>query len=145
MSRRNVRGLSGASASLSFSSEILPLLSVIIEVTVIASKRRESSEASMLAHALAVMGGFTPSIHLRVYRRQAEGPNRNSVFSICRQIGTLLRGKGRIMDFLPFPPSSYLLASQLLFEFPFQFTDRLSFGACFSPSTRVDNLKVTGK
>ena len=98
----------------------------------------------MLAHALAVMGGFTPSIHLRVYRRQAEGPNRNSVFSICRQIGTLLRGKGRIMDFLPFPPSSYLLASQLLFEFPFQFTDRLSFGACFSPSTRVDNLKLMG-
>ena len=99
----------------------------------------------MLAHALALMGGFTPSIHLRVYRRQAEGPNRNSVFSICRQIGTLLRGKGRIMDFLPFPPSSYLLASQLLFEFPFQFTDRLSFSASFSPSKRVDNLKVIGK
>ena len=78
----------------------------------------------MLAHALAVMGREVsphPSSVSQTSGRaeQKLGERERAVFSICRQIGTLLRGKGRIMDFLPFPRSPFLLLRSCYSNFHF--------------------------
>ena len=54
--------------------------------------------------------------------RAKHTPRERAAFSICRQIGTLLRGKGRIMDFIPFliPYLSLLRSCYSNFHFNFK-------------------------